>query len=93
MVSECAVLGTPAIYVNSLTCGTVEEQEKRYGLLVQCNDENKVVDIAINMLKNNNLKKEWIVKRKRLLSSKIDTTKYLCDFIDDFIKINEVMIE
>ena len=27
MASECAVMGTPSIYINSLTAGTLEDQE------------------------------------------------------------------
>ena len=38
MASECAMLGTPAIYVNSITAGTLEEQEK-YGLIYFWNEE------------------------------------------------------
>ena len=32
MASECAMLGTPAMYINTLGAGTLEEQEK-YGLI------------------------------------------------------------
>ena len=28
MASESAILGTPSIYVNTLTAGTIDEQEK-----------------------------------------------------------------
>lgn len=83
MASECAVLGTPAIYVNTLTAGTLEEQEKRYGLIIQCKDNSRVGDIAINLLRNNNLRKEWDEKRKRMLLEKNNTTKYMCSIVEN----------
>ncbi len=88
MASECAVLGTPAIYVNTLTAGTLEEQEKKYGLIIQCNDGHRVEDIAFNLLRNNDSRKDWDEKRKKMLLEKIDTTKYMCNLIengDDFL--------
>jgi predicted glycosyltransferase len=33
MMSEAAVLGVPSVYVNPLTAGTLEEQEREYGIL------------------------------------------------------------
>ncbi|MGA2408340.1 MAG: hypothetical protein ABSF81_16535 [Bacteroidales bacterium] len=33
MASECAMLGTPAIYVNSLDAGTLREQDDKYQLI------------------------------------------------------------
>ena len=33
MASECAMMGTPAIYVNSLDAGTLREQEDKYQLI------------------------------------------------------------
>ena len=29
MVSECAMLGVPSIYINSLTAGTIEKQKEK----------------------------------------------------------------
>ena len=31
MASECAVMGTPSIYINSLSAGTLENQAKKMG--------------------------------------------------------------
>src|SRR5690606_16622585 len=39
MASESAVLGTPSVYVSSITAGTLEEQEKKYDLLRHFRDE------------------------------------------------------
>ena len=35
MASECAVMGTPSIYINSLTAGTLEDQEKWFNIYLQ----------------------------------------------------------
>ena len=34
MASECCMLGTPAIYINSLEVGTINEQKNKYNLVL-----------------------------------------------------------
>ena len=88
MASECGVLGTPAIYFNSLRLGYLEEQEQRYGLVYNYRDANllqeRVVEKALDLLRRDNLKEEWRVKRERLLSDKIDVTQFMTDFIEHY---------
>ena len=43
MASECAVLGTPAIYANNLSAGTLEEQRSKYGLVFYCKNSNEII--------------------------------------------------
>ena len=61
MASECGVLGTPAIYFNSLRLGYLEELEQRYGLVYNYRDANllqeRVVEKAL----------EWVDKADRPL--------------------------
>ena len=50
MASESAIMGTPSIYVNSLTAGTLEDQQKK-GLLYIFNSSEGLVEKAIEILK------------------------------------------
>jgi predicted glycosyltransferase len=88
MASECAVLGTPAIYFSSLRLGYLEEQEQRYGLVYNYQDtdlqQERVVEKALDLLQRENLKEEWRAKKDRLLSEKIDVTRFVMDFIEHY---------
>lgn len=90
MASECAMLGTPAIYVNSLTSGTLEEQEK-YGLLFGFRNPIGVLDKAIELLSITNLKEEFQNLRQKLLADKIDITAFMVWFIENYPGSVEVM--
>lgn len=83
MASECAVLGTPAIYVNSITAGTLEEQET-YGLIFGFRNADGVLEKAIQLLKTPHLKKEWQKRRQEMLSDKIDVTAFLVWFVENY---------
>jgi len=86
--SECAVLGTHAIYVNTLSLGYTEEEEKRYGLIRAFSDpkkgEKEMLDVAIELLKDPNLCVEGKNKRKKLLSDKIDATAFMVWLVDNY---------
>lgn len=88
MASESAVLGTPAIYVSTLRLGYTDEEEKRYGLVYNFSDPKtagkQAFEKAIKLLENKNLKNEWGKKRERLLSEKIDVTKWMTEFIENY---------
>ncbi len=85
MASECAMLGTPAIYVNTLTAGTLEEQEK-YGLLFGFRDGRGVMEKAVELLNTPDLKGEWLKRRDKMLEEKIDVTAFIVKFIEEFKK-------
>jgi predicted glycosyltransferase len=86
MATEAALLGTPAIYVSSLahTMGNLEELEIRYGLLFNCVDDDAALKLAIKLVSENNVKKEWTKKRGLLLKEKIDVTKFMIELIQDY---------
>jgi hypothetical protein len=88
MASECAVLGTPAIYVNTLSAGTLQEQKQKYGLICCFHDMNntqeRVIEKAIELISKENLKEEWATKRQRMLADKIDVTQFMVDFIENY---------
>jgi uncharacterized protein len=92
MASECAMLGTPAIYVNSITAGTLEEQES-YGLLFGFRNSEGVLDKAISLLKTKDLRMVFQKRRMALLADKIDITTFLVWFIENYPDSVEVMKE
>lgn len=79
--SECAVLGTHAIYVSTLRLGYLDEEEKKYGLIYNFSDpktmEKNAFEKALELLKNPNLKSEGRKKRDKLLNDKIDVTEFM----------------
>ncbi|MFX0135575.1 MAG: DUF354 domain-containing protein [Candidatus Hodarchaeota archaeon] len=82
MASECAILGTPAIYVNDIHLGYTDEEQDKYGLIFQSIDEKQIKRRIIKLLNTKNLKKEWQNKREKLLKDNIDVTKWMLDFVE-----------
>lgn len=81
--SECAVLGTPAIYVNILDAGTLQEQ-KNLGLLYSFRNTSGVLEKAIELIKTPNLKEVWNKRRAKMISEKIDVTALMVWFIENY---------
>lgn len=88
MASEAAVLGTPAIYINNLRTGYIDEEERKYGLIFTYSDVEKsyedVIRKAIELLKKDDIKATWAEKRKILIGDKIDTAEFMADFVENF---------
>lgn len=76
MASECAAIGTPAIYVNSLNAGTLENQEE-LGLIHNLRFQTEVIELAKSILKNENIKLELKQKLKSLESERFNLTDFL----------------
>lgn len=79
MAAESAVLGTPAVYVNTLRMGYTDELEARYGLLYNCQGafrHEMAVETAESILSGAD-DHDWADARKRLLDEKADTTNVI----------------
>ncbi len=92
MASECAMLGTPAIYINSLTAGTIEEQQK-HGLLFSYRNSNEVLKKTIELLSTPNLKQEFQLRRQKMLADKIDVTAFMVWFVENYPESVRIMQE
>ena len=90
MASESAMLGTPAIYVNSLSAGTLAEQEK-YGLIYGFRNSYGVLEKALELINLPDLKEEWQRRRQKMLSEKIDVTAFMIWFIENYPASTEIM--
>jgi len=90
MASECAMLGTPAIYVNSITTGYLDEQEK-YGLIYSFRSLHGVLEKALELLNMPHLKKVHLDRRKKMLAEKIDVTAFMVWFVKNYPKSAVIM--
>lgn len=92
MAAEAAILGTPAIHVESNSSGIATgelsgnflELRDRYGLLYFYPDQNQALAKATSILEDKNSKKEWQKRREKLLKDKIDVTAWMTDFIERY---------
>lgn len=75
MAAESAILGTPAIYVNTLRMGYTDELEARYGLLYNFQGafrHQQAIETAERIL-NGSEDRDYEDRRGRLLAEKTDT--------------------
>ena len=93
MASECAVLGTPAIYVNSLEVGYCTDEETKYKLVYGFRNSNGVLEKAIELLKEKGLKNKFQIRRKKLLNDKIDVTAFMVWFVKNYPLSVKIMKE
>jgi len=92
MASECAVLGTPALYINSITAGTIDEQVN-YGLLFNYKNGMQVLDKIKELLADTEIKITFQKRRELLLKDKIDVTAFMVWFVENYPKSKKVMLE
>ena len=90
MASECAMLGTPAIYVNTLNAGTLMEQEK-YGLIYIFKAAEGVAEKAHHILQTPDLRNDFQKRRSEMLAHKIDMTAFMLWFVENYPESFELM--
>ena len=97
MASECACLGTPAIYIDDVGRGYTDEEEEKYGLVFNYTasvaDQEKSIQKGVALLHQHNLKIEWKEKRERMLADKIDVTAFLVWFVENYPNSAKIMKE
>lgn len=74
MASECATLGIPAIYTNTLKLGYIDELE-RLGLIFSANTDTEVLSLVNKILKQR--KSIYLSRLKKMLADKIDVTEFV----------------
>jgi hypothetical protein len=82
--AECSVLGTTNILINSLELSNIEEHEKNYGLSIHLRDAEHLFEKLDELIANNFNKAHNDDAVKRLISDKINPTKFLIDFIERY---------
>ena len=83
MASECAMVNTPAIYINSLTAGTLEEQEQ-YGLIYGFRNSRGVLEKTKELLTAPDIDKKHALQNKKMLKDKIDMTAFMVWFVENY---------
>jgi predicted glycosyltransferase len=86
MASEAGVLGVPWVFIYSKRLCYLDDQEEKYGLGYTVNNSIGALKIALNFLKNPNLRKEWAEKRVKMLNDKIDVTHFMTELIKGYPK-------
>ena len=84
--AEAAMMGTPAIYVSSLSSGLgyVSDLEQKYGLLYNFKDQEPALAKAVELLSNPQIKEEWSKKRDIFLKDKLNATTFLVWFVETY---------
>jgi predicted glycosyltransferase len=86
MATEAALLGTPVVrsnkFVGPKDAGNFIELEQKYRLIYSLRDSEEAKSKAIQLMRQPELKKQWLSKRQNLLADKIDLTEFLTDFIE-----------
>ncbi len=82
MASESALLGTPAIYINSVIPGLIAEQEREYGIISAFPGFEGVTGKIDELLDRPEIKSETKNRSERLISSKCDVTAFLVRFVE-----------
>ena len=83
MASEAGVLGTPAIYVNSLERCYNEDQEK-YGTVFNFRNSEGVIEKVKELISDPGLKEKTMNGREKMLREKIDVTAFLVWFMETY---------
>ena len=90
MASEAAVLGTHALYVNTIVSGSTREQSERFHLMYCFNEgEDRYERAAAQaeaLLATPGLKEIGLEKQKKLLSEKVDINGYYMAEMDRLVK-------
>ena len=83
MASEAAVLGVPFIFISPSHRGYLDDLEKRYGMGYTIRESEDALKKMPEILENHQ-RSEWATNRRRMLSEKIDITKYFHDHLSEW---------
>jgi len=85
MVTESALLGTPAILVNTLKAGNMHLLQDRYHLAEIHPNDGDVLAAVERWLADPELKTKAAVNRQRLLDESVDVSQFITDFTEEFV--------
>lgn len=84
MASECAMLGIPSIYINSLPLMGYLKEAKEYGLLFHITSYTETVEKSLEILRDKESKKIYLRRKSDFIAGKIDPTSMLVWFIENY---------
>jgi len=88
MASECALLGVPAIYINSLPLMGYLDDERKAGLLFYLHNQHDILTKAIKILSGGI---DYMRLRDKLLEDKIDPTAFLVWLIENYPQSKKIL--
>jgi predicted glycosyltransferase len=89
--SECAMLGTPSVYVSTISPGTLVQQEK-YGLVSCLRNSNGLLDKIEELFNTPDLRCDFQRRRNKMLSENIDVTAMLIWFVENYPKSKAILL-
>jgi hypothetical protein len=85
--SEAVMLGTPAIYVNSLFLGYIDDQARRYGIAYHYyfpeTSMTRISEMISSILTDKNKQEKKRIIQSRLYEDMTDVTGFLINLIDE----------
>jgi uncharacterized protein len=97
MAAEAAMLGIPAIFIDSQGRGYTDELEERYNLVYNFKSDSqgfgKAICKALELLEMPDTRERFRKNRDRILKEKIDITAFLVWFVENYPESVKVMRE
>ncbi|MEW5748776.1 MAG: DUF354 domain-containing protein [Candidatus Thermoplasmatota archaeon] len=88
IVTEAAVLGTPAVRFNGFVgdgdMGNFIELQRKYDMIYSFSNSSDAISKAIQLAEIDDVKREWERKRQVLLRDKVDLTQFMIEFIERY---------
>lgn len=91
MSTEACILGTPAVFVNSLDAGVFQE-EVAYGLLYSYRNDDNLLHKVKELIETQGIKEEHQKRAERLHTEKINISDFLVWFVENYPHSKNVMI-
>lgn len=92
MASEAGILGTPSVYVNSISRSYNQDQEK-YDTVFNFTSQKGVFEKISEIIFDPYIKEKHAILSKKLIASKIDVTAFFVWFIENFPQSFQIMKE
>lgn len=92
LASECALMGIPAIYVNSRSAGVIEAQAAA-GLLFHFTNNDVIIQKAQELLSDTNTAAIHKARANHFLQDKINLSRFLVWFIQNYPESKRIMKE
>lgn len=89
--SEACILGTPAIYINTISAGTLEE-EGRFGALFSYRSFDGV-SRQISQILNDDNKEHYVALSRNMINERIDLTAFLTWLIEEYPLSREIIMK
>lgn len=86
MASEAAVLGVPVVFLSTLVHNYLKEQAERYQLMYIYHEQEGALAKVNELLAVPGLKEIWAERRASMLKDKIDVTRFMIDYIDEYAR-------